>query len=326
MKLKKIKENTIKIMYKIDQDVVELDDKKFKVKRCTSNLSSYLNKNSSSLLEYLNLFVNNNCIHCGEEINNNRFERNIFHTYKFCKACIKDRKHKLYKEYKCSMCGKVVLKKDMVQGTCGDDVCLSLYKEYKNNRIKETHWIKGEDAQKIINKKVKTRIDNDKLFNRKYVAWNKGKTNIYSKETIEKIRKGVINHVKTGRIRKTKIEEKLDDFFSSEKLNYKYSFILKDRQYDFLLKDYNIIIEADGDFWHGNPKFYDDDDINKKNLYDYQKMKKIDDKVKNSIALSNGYQILRFWEDDINNNFDNVKEIIKNKLIYGKSNIQNSKN
>jgi len=31
-----------------------------------------------------------------------------------------------------------------------------------------------------------------------------------------------------------------------------------------------------------------------------------------------GNHILRFWENDINNNFDEVKNIIKNKIIQWK--------
>jgi G:T-mismatch repair DNA endonuclease (very short patch repair protein) len=324
MKLKKIKEDSIKIMYKIDQDILELDNKTFKIKKNTSNLSAYLNSVSSSLVKYLNGCVMTlDCEHCGNEIMKNRFERNIFYSYKFCETCIKNKNYKLYKKEKCSICHNVVLKKDLIFGTCGNVECVTVYKKNKNKRIKDTHWTKNENFSDINKKRIIKRKENDIKFNRKYVAWNKGKTNIYSKETIEKIRQGVINHMRTGRIKKTGIEVKMDNYLDVSQFNYKYSFILKNRQYDFILFDYNIIIETDGDFWHGNPNFYG---VGKKYLYENQKMKRIDDKVKNRIAIENGYYILRFWEYDINNCFENVKDIIENKIkeINEKDNIKNS--
>lgn len=318
MKLKKIKEDNLKIMYIIDQEYINLNDKEFKVSKSTSNLSSYLNKNNSSLINYLNMFINNKCVHCNNNVINNKFERNIFHTYKFCDICTNNKNYKLYKKVNCSICNKKVLKKDIIEGTCGDSKCLLIYKEKKNNKIKETHWTKNKIIYNdIIDKRTKTRKTNDIKLNRKYKAWNKGKRNIYTKEIIDKIRTGVIKNMGKGNIKKTGIEKKIDNFLKEEKIDYKYSFILNNRQYDFLLKDYNLIIETDGDFWHANPKFYDDNDINKKKLYEIQKMKIIDDKIKNRIAIDNGYQIIRIWEDDINNNFDNVKKIIKKNIKNG---------
>lgn len=93
----------------------------------------------------------------------------------------------------------------------------------------------------------------------------------------------------------------------NQNIKYKYSYILKKRQYDFILLDYNIIIEADGDYWHGNPRSY-------KNLSDRQLMKQKDDIIKNKIAIDSGYHILRFWEYDINFNIDKVKNIIQTKI------------
>lgn len=73
--------------------------------------------------------------------------------------------------------------------------------------------------------------------------------------------------------------------------------------------DFNCIIECDGDYWHANPIVYEE--IGKK-LSEKQRMKRLDDKIKNKIANDNGYKILRFWEHDINNNFEYVKsEILK---------------
>ena len=153
----------------------------------TSNLSTYLNKNNSSLLNLLNISINNNkCINCGDEIIHNRFERNLFTTYNFCKKCDISKIVKQYKNVECIICGKKVFKKDIVYSTCGSDNCIKKHKQTTYNNIKETHWTHSDNRENIILKRVSTRIKNDKKYNRKYVAWNKGKTGIYSKETIEK--------------------------------------------------------------------------------------------------------------------------------------------
>ncbi|MUK87149.1 hypothetical protein GMD78_01885 [Ornithinibacillus sp. L9] len=67
------------------------------------------------------------------------------------------------------------------------------------------------------------------------------------------------------------------------------------------------IIECDGDYWHANPKFY-------KELADWQVKRKQTDFEKNVIALRNGFRIVRFWEDNIINNFDFIKGIIHDLL------------
>ena len=74
--------------------------------------------------------------------------------------------------------------------------------------------------------------------------------------------------------------------------------------YDFYLPDSNIIIEVDGDFWHCNPANFP---IPK---YESQKKNLIRDKEKEQWALDKGYKLIRFWENDINNNILEVKKTL----------------
>lgn len=62
----------------------------------------------------------------------------------------------------------------------------------------------------------------------------------------------------------------------------------------FILKR-NLLVEIDGDYWHGNPKFFNE--LNK-----YQKYVKENDLSKNIIAENFGYNIIRFWENDLKEN------------------------
>lgn len=67
-----------------------------------------------------------------------------------------------------------------------------------------------------------------------------------------------------------------------------------------------FLIEIDGDFYHSNPKKF-----NEKELNPMQKHNKFVDKLKNEWALMHNIPLLRIWEDDIRNNRKKVVEIIK---------------
>ena len=60
---------------------------------------------------------------------------------------------------------------------------------------------------------------------------------------------------------------KLEEDFASQFLKklgveYQYQFEAKDigRFYDFYLPKHNLIIEINGDFWHGNPELYKEEE------------------------------------------------------------------
>jgi very-short-patch-repair endonuclease len=82
--------------------------------------------------------------------------------------------------------------------------------------------------------------------------------------------------------------------------------------YDFYLKDYNLLIEADGDYWHANPNKYQDATL----LTEIQKTNIENDKFKNELAKSNGYNLLRFWETDIKKRRFKLK-LLKEIKKYG---------
>jgi very-short-patch-repair endonuclease len=139
---------------------------------------------------------------------------------------------------------------------------------------------------------------------------------IQSKATREKMSKTAKNKWETGDIGKKKhYTSKLEKAFSNilDLLDIKYQqfFYAKDIKsfYDFYLPDYNIIIEVDGDFWHCNPN-------SKHNIpkYKSQQQNIIKDKIKSQWAIDNGYRLLRFWENDINNNIKQVKQILLNEI------------
>lgn len=298
--------------------------KKYNVKNRNffSMLSHFCKKYNVNLYDILYNSLNINdckCEHCGNLINKEKiyilYSRISVPKY-CCEKCYKQHieeykiKQKIkLKTKKCQICGQEYIYDDSRPrlGTCSNENCKKIVRERLNNKIKETHWAYKENKDDIISRRVETRLKNDKKLNRKYIAWNKGKTGIYSKETIEKIRQSTIKQLNEQRIHKTGIEKIIENFLKEEKINYKYSYILEKRQYDFCLLDYNILIECDGDYWHGNPKFYP-------NPSEHQLMKQKDDLIKTNIAKNNNFFIFHFWEYDIMHNLDNIKDQILNKI------------
>lgn len=127
---------------------------------------------------------------------------------------------------------------------------------------------------------------------------------------------------KVGGYSISNLENRISKVLNYLNLNYEKQFVIKTSKrtwkiYDFLLKDYNIIIEVNGDYWHANPHIYTfNDNIN----YPWGKIKAKDvwnrDKKKKKIAENKGYKVIYIWESEMKKIKSNNKlvEIINNKL------------
>ena len=109
---------------------------------------------------------------------------------------------------------------------------------------------------------------------------------------------------------------KLEDDFAKNFLDklgveYQYQFEAKDigRFFDFYLPKSNLIIEIDGDYWHGNPEKYEKDELKKHQI----KAQRIDE-YKTKWALLHSIPVLRIWESDIRNNPKKVMNDLKERL------------
>ena len=102
-------------------------------------------------------------------------------------------------------------------------------------------------------------------------------------------------------IKTSKLENRFAKLLKSLKLNYKRQYKIKYKYYDFYLPNYNLLIEIDGNFWHGNKKMYP-------KLSKMQLENKINDLYKDGLAKTSGYRIIRFWEHEINNNPIAIKQ------------------
>lgn len=112
----------------------------------------------------------------------------------------------------------------------------------------------------------------------------------------------------------TKIEKIFEHFLIENNIKYKKQYRiyfknengkLKFRSYDFYLINENVLVETDGDYWHGNPNFF-------KKLNETQIKNVKNDIFKNELAKNKNIKLIRIWENEIlNDNFeDKIKEII----------------
>lgn len=218
---------------------------------------------------------------------------------KYCEACI-SQKNFIRRDKKriCPVCDSPFENEDLRVKTCSFECGRKVTSQKVTKWHSEMDEVeKKERFKKIITKTARTRRKNGTP------SWNSGKTGVYSEETIEKIRNATLRQLENQAFGKTSIERKMEEILDELKINYQYSKIMWKRQYDFYLIDYKVLIECDGDYWHGNPKFFP-------KLNRIQMKNQIKDGLKNLLAMKNGFKLIRFWEDEINNQEDMIKERI----------------
>ncbi len=130
----------------------------------------------------------------------------------------------------------------------------------------------------------------------------KGRTleDYHSKEKCEEIREK-IKLARSYQIfpkEDTKIELKIQGFLEELKIEYIKHFYMKyiksHYRCDIFIPSKNMVIECDGTWWHGDPRYYDKKELTKK-----QQEQKIRDKLRTDQLVQQGFNVIRLWEDDI---------------------------
>ena len=194
----------------------------------------------------------------------------------------------------------------------------TLRKHYADGTIK--NWCAGltkETSPTLARMAEMSRKENNPERARKISATQKkqfamgirsniGKNNpMYGKHhSIETIKK-IYSHKKMN-----KLEKKVADMLDMSGLKYYFQFfIVKNgicKSYDFKIKHKNLILEIDGDYWHGGPS--------KKQYCKSVDQVKENDKEKEKLAAANGYTLLRFWESDFKKDPQKVMKTILDAL------------
>lgn len=112
------------------------------------------------------------------------------------------------------------------------------------------------------------------------------------------------------------LEKVVADFLDDNSILYYYNYFISGESthsYDFKIKGINLIIEVDGDYWHGHPDcktpFWDVETTNKTDL------------IKERVAKERGFTLIRFWESEIKSDF----ELVKSKILQEIQRFKNEK-
>lgn len=114
---------------------------------------------------------------------------------------------------------------------------------------------------------------------------------------------------KYTRKKETKPEKIVRELLDVYDIKYEQEYNYKSWRIDFFIKP-NIFIEVQGDYWHGNPKFYCEHNFN-----NIQKKHIVRDYLKKQDILNSQYLFIEIWESDIKTYNLKIKKlfsIIKN--------------
>lgn len=247
------------------------------------------------------------CVICENFIDRKWYEKKILEVPYECKTCVMKYKNPMYRTEVKEKHKRVVVsdqyRKKMSELTSGE----------KNGFYGKTHTKENIEKIKVANKKYWENIDEKTRKVRSEQASMREKKLMeddpvgYRRQKSEAAR--VSHRTQFMNVGMNKIETIVCDYLNSLGIIFDYSAILASYQYDFIIRGKRILIEVDGDYWHGIPEMYNLDGLNgKKKLNKIQLKKKERDKEKEEWAISRGFKIIRIWEKEIQNG------TFKNKL------------
>jgi len=200
-------------------------------------------------------------------------------------------------------------------------------KSYHEKRFRKPVHTK-ESKKKISDRLRQNYIDNPELKNKiSHIGSSNGMFGRkHSKESIEKMSKGLKQNYKENKNniqeqyklngalsqksqnkKKSKPEVLVESWLLLNDFDIEYNYVFGFYAYDFWIKNTNILIEVQGDYWHANPIIYPNREV----LNKQQKEKITRDIQKNTYATKRGFLIYYIWEYDIkNNDFSSLEEKI----------------
>ncbi len=128
-------------------------------------------------------------------------------------------------------------------------------------------------------------------------AWNKGIAGVFHHNEEARLKIKVARAKQVFPIKDSKPEIKSQnflrqlgiDFFTHKYINIKHGY-----QCDLFIPAMNLIIEIDGDYWHGNT-----DNPRYKILNSSQIKQRAEDNLRTKELIEKGFKVLRLWESDI---------------------------
>ena len=232
------------------------------------------------------------CENCGKEFKSYCGKRSKHH---YCsRECFSEKRDTRIKAT-CSWCGKEILihKSDKENRFCCVDCANSwqrrnqvsfVCKQCGKTFYRSPSWAKQKCGYYCS---MKCRNDSDEWrFN-----------SIYKANQVQCRKKGL-----------NKLELKGNKILDRLAIEYETQYLISNKFcVDVYIPKYNLIIQWDGNYWHGKGKKYEDLDPRVKKRVDL-------DKSQNSYFKKSGYAVLRFWEDEVVEEEDRVYADIKRTI------------
>jgi G:T-mismatch repair DNA endonuclease (very short patch repair protein) len=185
---------------------------------------------------------------------------------------------------------------------------------YEQNAIRTKIRMQDENFRKKFHEACNTSERKSKISKSSKKMWREAKIN-----DPEKVKRMIYSSTRKSfnfnGIKMNSIEFIIASLLESLDVQFEYETIhnLGDVTYipDFYIKEHNLVIECFGDYWHANPLIYETSDvIFRHSVYDIRER----DRKKSELFISNGYQYIVFWEHDIRNNLETIKNELCNIL------------
>lgn len=189
----------------------------------------------------------------------------------------------------------IVKNKSWISGhnpTDGKKVSISLKLAWKKGKFKNRKIIYTPEMKKhqsLIHLKYYKNKKNIKKLSDGMKKLYKNKT--YKKYWYEQNQK-MLTRKFNSKTSMNKNESRVSNILKKMKIKHRFNFRLSNKFYDFYLKDYKVLVEADGKFWHNMSSHI------------------ANDKIKNEIAKNNGYKLIRV-DDEMSDT------VIINKILGG---------
>jgi len=179
-----------------------------------------------------------------------------------------------------------------------------------HNAKTHNNWGNNEKA---ISNSSETRRKQYKSGERE--QWNKGKTwkETYTNEDIKRLtkiqREKIYRMLTEGEFSlSSKIEKEfIEKCIKPLGIKFTTQHYIKDLHHycDVYIPEKNVVIEFQGDYWHGNPKKYEKEELSE---FQLEKVKK--DESLREYCKNNGIRLVEIWESDYNRDIDGVNKLI----------------
>lgn len=271
--------------------------------------------------------IKKNCLFCNEMFEDTEYRINVIGK-KYCSRNCKDTHQKeIYSgENNPSFARKITEDEKIIRSKATKKLWKQNgHKErvkigQKKFKDKNGYWPGTDDNSNQKRKETNlSRYGVDHNWKNKEIREKGEKTTIlkYGKSSLELAR------IQLFKTQETNIEKIIKNILEKNNIKYVKNFYVffnmkEYKIYDFFLEKNNILIEADGDYWHGNSKIF-------KSLNEIQKMNIKNDKFKNDLAKQQKYNLIRFWENEIKE--EKFENLLLNKIKqYDKKNKNKKKN